>query len=167
MTKLTPYAQSALNKVREKHSAYRIARETIMAELDAILEQRLESYVAERDVAVRLADEAGVPRTQIGKSMGTTNYRTVQDILERAGYLPVSSTSDPSGDSWKLLQDGTGWLLVIKDFGEGSVSGSAYVAVEDGELIFVDGDNFVLSQVYRAGVAPEVIAVVNKTDGIA
>lgn len=167
MTKLTPYAQSALNKVREKHSSYRIARETIMAELNEILEQRLESYVAERDVAVKLADDAGVPRTQIGKAMGTTNYRTVQDILERAGSLPVTSVSDSSGESWKLLQDATGWLLIINDFGEGSVSGSAYVKVEDDELVFVDGDNFVLSQVYRAGVAPEVISAVNKTDGIA
>jgi len=154
--KLSQHGQSALNRVREKHSAYRIARETIMAELMTDLETRLESYVNDRDIAVRLADEAGVPRTQIGKAMGTTNYRTVQDILERAGGLSVAS-EQVSGDNWTVTAEQEGWRLTISDFGSASVSGSAVVLSDNGELVFVSGDEFVIPQVIRNGVVAEVI----------
>lgn len=160
MTKLSPHAQAALNKVREKHSAYRIARETITAELMLDLETRLENYVNDRDIAVRLADEAGVPRTQIGKAMGTTNYRTVQDILERAGALPVAP-SKVSGDNWVVMSDPEGWRLTINDFGIGVVSGSAIVRVEGEEIVFVSGDEFVIPQAYRGGIVPEVISAIS------
>lgn len=156
MTKLSPHAQSALNRVREKHSAYRIARETISAELATELENRLESYVNDRDVAVRLADEAGVPRTQIGRAMGTTNYRTVQDILERAMSLSVSATK-VSGENWSVTSEPDGWRLAINDFGAGGVSGSAVVLVDDGDLVYVSGDEFVIPQAFRGGIVPEVI----------
>jgi len=154
--KLSQHGQSALNRVREKHSAYRIARETIMAELMTDLETRLESYVNDRDIAVRLADEAGVRRTQIGKAMGTTNYRTVQDILERAGGLSVAS-EQVSGDNWTVTAEQEGWRLTISDFGSASVSGSAVVLSDNGELVFVSGDEFVIPQVIRNGVVAEVI----------
>jgi len=154
--KLSQHGQSALNRVREKHSAYRIARETIMAELMTDLETRLESYVNDRDIAVKLADEAGVPRTQIGKAMGTTNYRTVQDILERAGGLSVAS-EQVSGDNWTVTAEQEGWRLTISDFGSASVSGSAVVLSDNGELVFVSGDEFVIPQVIRNGVVAEVI----------
>lgn len=127
-----------------------------MAELMTDLETRLESYVNDRDIAVRLADEAGVPRTQIGKAMGTTNYRTVQDILERAGGLSVAS-EQVSGDNWTVTAEQEGWRLTISDFGSASVSGSAVVLSDNGELVFVSGDEFVIPQVIRNGVVAEVI----------
>ena len=127
-----------------------------MAELMTDLETRLESYVNDRDIAVKLADEAGVPRTQIGKAMGTTNYRTVQDILERAGGLSVAS-EQVSGDNWTVTAEQEGWRLTISDFGSASVSGSAVVLSDNGELVFVSGDEFVIPQVIRNGVVAEVI----------
>lgn len=156
MTKLNSHAQSALNKVREKHSAYRIARETVLAELMSELDERMVDYLNDRDVAVRLADEAGVPRTQIGKAMGTTNYRTVQDILERAGGLPIARQKI-SGENWSVTPESEGWRLTISDFGSASVSGSAVVLSDGGELVFVSGDEFVISQVIRNSVVTEVI----------
>lgn len=156
MTKLNSHAQSALNKVREKHSAYRIARETVMAELMSELDERMIDYLNDRDVAVRLADEAGVPRTQIGKAMGTTNYRTVQDILERAGGLPVAKQKI-SGDNWSVTPESEGWRLAIKDFGPASVTGSAVVLSDGGDLAFVSGDEFVIPNAHRGGIVAEVI----------
>lgn len=154
--KLSQHGQSALNRVREKHSAYRIARETIMAELMSDLENRLESYVNDRDIAVKLADEAGVPRTQIGKAMGTTNYRTVQDILERAGSLPSTAESF-SADTWTLTKEPEGWRITLKGFGASSVSGSAVIERQgDSELVFVSGDEFVIPQLYREDVVATV-----------
>lgn len=159
--KLSQHGQSALNRVREKHSAYKIARETIMAELMTDLETRLESYVNDRDIAVKLADEAGVPRTQIGKAMGTTNYRTVQDILERAGGLSVAS-EQVSGDNWTVTTEQDGWRLTISSFGSGSVSGSAVVTANGDDLVFVSGDEFVIPQVYRADVVGEIITAISR-----
>lgn len=160
MTKLSPHAHAALNKVREKHSAYRIARETVMAELMSELDERMSSFLDDRDVAVRLADEAGVPRTQIGKAMGTTNYRTVQDILERAGSLSVAK-QNVTGNGWQVVTESEGWRLVLKDFGDNLVSGSAIVRLDGDELIHVNGDEFVIPQVYRNGVAGEVIKAIS------
>lgn len=157
MTKLSPYAKSALDKVKDKNSALKVARESIMTELNLILEQRLESFVAERNLAVKLADDAGVPRTQIGKALGTTNYRTVQEILDQSG-ASVSYSAESEDGSWSVANVEEGLLLTIKRFGSGSVSGSAVVSVTStGDLEIVEGDSFVIPQVYRAGLVEEIV----------
>lgn len=162
MTKLSPFAQSALNRVREKHTAYKIARETISLELANELERRLESHLEERDIAVRLADEAGVPRTQIGKAMGTTNYRTVQDILERSSSITVTGTAPAApSEEWKVTRTNSGWSLTLFGFGPARVSGNAIVENRDGELATVDGDEFIVSNIYRAGIADEVLRAIS------
>lgn len=157
MTKLSPYAKSALDKVKDKNSALKVARESIMTELNLILEQRLESFVAERNLAVKLADDAGVPRTQIGKALGTTNYRTVQEILDQSG-ASISYSAESEDGSWAVANVEEGLLLTIKRFGSGSVSGSAVVSVTStGDLEIVEGDSFVIPQVYRAGLVEEIV----------
>lgn len=162
MTKLSPFAKSALDKVKEKNASLKLARESILAELNEILDQRLESYVTERNLAVKLADDAGVPRTQIGKALGTTNYRTVQEILDQSGGS-VSVSAESEEGSWSVAQAANGLLLTIKRFGSGSVSGSALVKVTtDQDLELIEGDSFVIPQVYRAGLVSQIIEASKK-----
>jgi hypothetical protein len=156
MTKLSPHAKATLDTLAEKHLSYTIAKATIEAELKNELEERVSSYRIERDVAMRLADEAGVPRTQLGKAIGTTNYRTVQEILNTAneGIPQVAQTSTKF--SLNAIGDGS-WGLSLHDVGAGSVSGYAVVKVLDGDLSLIEGDAFVIPQAYRNGLVQEVI----------
>lgn len=160
MTKLSPFAKSSLDKVVHAHLAYRVARDTIEKELQVELENRLESYTAERDRAVRLADEAGVPRTQIGKAMGTTNYRTVQEILDRAKGISGETFTD-SERRWSVTKTEAGWQLTIRNLGAGAVSGVATINAVNGEIAFVEGDAFVVPQIYRNNLAPEVLSAIS------
>jgi hypothetical protein len=115
MTKLSPSAKSALDRVVRSNMSYKIARDNFEEELQTELDFKLEAYVAERNTAVRMADMAGVPRTQIGRAMGTTNYRTVQDILEEAS-LTINMTESPD-KNWSVLETEYGWELVINSIG--------------------------------------------------
>lgn len=158
MTILSTHAKSALDAVKDKHLAYTIARATIKAELEAELEERVSSFRIERDIAMRLADEAGVPRTQLGKAIGTTNYRTVQDILNSAneGIPHIDQVSTKFSLTSVNAEAGI-WVLSLHNVGAGNISGSAEVKLAGDELMFVDGDEFIVPQTYRNGLAEEVI----------
>jgi hypothetical protein len=159
MTNLNPHAKSSLERVSKADNAYRTARDKFEEQLLQELDIKLVSYVAERNTAVMLADLAGVPRTQIGRALGTTNYRTVQDILEQAGDL-VHSFESHGEDKWTVIETSYGWELTVKDLGAGAISGTAVVASVDGELIYVDGDAFVVPQVYRNDIAEDIIKAI-------
>ena len=159
MTRLTQNAKQALDTLAEKHLALTVAKAMIEAELKTELNNRLSSFKNERDVALRLADQAGVPRTQLGKAMGTTNYRTVQDILE---VTEVATHSESSVDGkWSITTLPSGsFSLKIENMGIGSVTGTAVVDVVGEDLDFVEGDAFVIPQIYRNGYLEQVIASV-------
>lgn len=158
MTSLSPHAKSALERVVKSHVAYKVAREKFEEQMQIELDKKLESYVAERNTAVKQADISGVPRTQIGKAMGTSNYRTVQDILEQASdsVLVIESESR----NWTVIETAEGWELTISNLGAGAISGTAVVASVEDELIYVDGDAFVVPQVYRNGLAKDIIKAI-------
>lgn len=159
--KLTANAERALAEITTKHIALREAKVRFEAELKRELEERLEPYVKDRNAAVRLADDAGAPRTHIGKALGTSNYKTVQDILD---LTPTSSRTVETvvaknqtlTSGWSVVETSEGWRLTITSLGIGNVSGSAIVALVDDDLIWVDGDEFVIGQIYRNGLADEV-----------
>ena len=159
MTNLSPHAKSALERVSKADKAYRAAREKFEEQLLRELDGKLESYIAERNTAVKLADLADVPRTQIGRALGTTNYRTVQDILEESGEL-VKSVESQGEDKWTLIETEYGWELTVTSLGAGAVSGTAVVASVDGDLMYVDGDAFVVPQVYRNGISEDIIKAI-------
>lgn len=156
--KLSTQAKNALDRVVNTHVSYKIAREGFERELQAELQEKLKEFVEQRNRAVIMADKAGVPRTQIGKAMGTSNYRTVQEILEDA----AESVDFVAGenDNWAINKVENGYELSIIELGAGAVSGTAIVRVNNGELEFVEGDPFVVPQVYRNNVAPEIIQAI-------
>jgi hypothetical protein len=168
MTKLSPQAKSALDSLQEKHLAYTIAKGTIEAELKREASNRLSSIRQDRDMALRLAAESGVPKTQLGKAIGTSNYRTVQEILAETESVVRSSSGDP-GLSSKILVERHSeiglYKVSITNFGENSLTGSAIVGETDNqEIETVAGDQFVLPQIYRAGQGQFLLDQITKLD---
>ena len=164
MTKLSPQAKSALDSLQEKHLAYTIAKGTIEAELKREATNRLSSIKQERDMALRLAAECGVPKTQLGKAIGTSNYRTVQEIM--AETESVMRSGEP-GSSSKIVVERHSELglykVSITNFGENSLTGTAVVSeTENNEIETVAGDQFVLPQIYRAGYSEYVLNEIDK-----
>jgi hypothetical protein len=156
MTRLSPRAKASLDALAEKHLAYTIAKATIEAQLKQELAERLSSYKTERDMALRLACEAGVPRTQLGKAIGTSNYATVQEIL--ALTLVPEHVSSSGNGKWFLIRiSDNRWSLSIKDLGLQSLSGTAEVDLSKGDITYVSGDEFVIPQIYVNGLADEVL----------
>lgn len=169
MTKLNPHAKQAMDDLALKHRAYQIAKATIEAELKEELIERLSSFKSERDMALRLAEQAGVPRTQLGKAIGTSNYRTVLDILaETEGAVVKPDLGHSSNGKWSLTvlpgHYPDNYNLEIFEVGVGNITGSAQIVIDDGnprEIVFVDGNPAVVPAVYREGYAEEIIASVS------
>jgi hypothetical protein len=160
MTHLTPHAKQALDVLAMKHIAYITALEVTREELRQELEARVSGFRLERDIALRIADEAGVPRTKLGKTIGTTNYKTVQDILALTeDAVHVEQTPEMASNSrWIVYSAGEGLFnLSINNMGIGSLTGSAIVRVDGEDLVFVSGDEFVIPQIYRNGVHDAVM----------
>jgi DNA-binding phage protein len=159
MTRLSPNAESALDTLREKHIAYTIAKATIENQLKQELANRLATIRHDRDMALRLASEAGVPKTQLGKAIGTTNYRTVQEIMALTeGVVGSVDVGETRVDVERSLEPGI-FLVSVSALGEQKVSGKVLTYVDDdGSLIYNEGDAFVIPQLYRANLADNVIA---------
>lgn len=155
MTKLTPQAEMALRELRARDVEYRERKARLEIELKMELQERLKVLREERNNALVLAAQAGVPRTQLGKAIGTTNYKTVQDILAEASPALVSSDL-----GWSLLKTGekNQYTLQITNLGHAKVSGSAVVEIVDGDITLISGDEFVMPVIYREGLAQDVIA---------
>jgi hypothetical protein len=165
MTRLTQQAKSALDSLHEKHLAYTIAKGTIEAELKREANNRLGSIKQERDMALRLASDSGVPKTQLGKAIGTSNYRTVQEILAETDS--VLRSSGESGPSSKIIVERHSevglYRVSITNFGENSITGTAIIGeTENREIETVDGDQFVLPQLYRAGYGQFLLDQITK-----
>lgn len=156
MTRLSPHAKAALDSLVERHRAYVIAKATIEAELKQELVERLSVHKSERDMALRLADEAGVPRTQLGKAIGTSNYKTIQDIL---AATQANETSFQDGSSeWTLIKtSGSSWSLTVHNLGVNSMSGTAEIGLGDGGISYVSGEPWIIPAVYREGYADDIV----------
>lgn len=163
MTRLSPNAESALDTLREKHIAYTIAKATIENQLKQELANRLATIRHDRDMALRLASEAGVPKTQLGKAIGTTNYRTVQEIMAATEGVVGSIEVGEARVEVRRGAIEDEWWVSIANLGEQRLSGEVLVSVDgDSNLVFIDGDAFVIPQVYRAGYADVVLSKIGE-----
>jgi len=163
--KLSPSAKTALETVREKHLAYMIAKTNIEAELKRELAIRLENIRNERDNALRYADQMGVPRTQLGKAIGTTNYKTVQEILGSGLPTLSSVNSDIIGaEKFKIdVVSEHACQVYLTDVGDTNFTGTALIAVNDNnELEFIDGDLAVITQIYRNNLLDNILNALGK-----
>lgn len=159
MTRLNQSAKSALDTLQEKHLAYTIAKTTIEQELKRELQQRLAAIRHERDMAVRIAADAGVPKTQLGKAIGTSNYKTIQDILAQVDSV-IPSTFVPNVSGKMSVVTGSienEFVVTLNNFGDQSVSGQAMVTFVDDEPQMLSGDAFVLPQIYRNNAIDDLL----------
>jgi hypothetical protein len=155
--KLSPQAKSALEVLHEKHLNYTIARATIESELKKELQIRLAGAKQERDRALRIAADSGVPKTQLGKAIGTSNYRTVQEILAKTEGLDLSRKTNTTYGVLVQANPEGGYLVSLNNVGDNNVSGNAVLQLNGDELEFVSGDAFVLPQLYRNELVHYVI----------
>lgn len=164
MTKLSPVAESALKVLREQHLNYMLHKSTIEEELKKELQARLSSAKHERNVALRIAAEAGVPKTQLGKAIGTSNYRTVQEILAETESTDSSRLDTRSAGIVVEAHSENGlYQITLSNFGDNSISGQAMVQVDrEGNLDTVSGDQFVVPQIYRNDYREYVIDKIQK-----
>lgn len=155
MTRLTPHAKQSLETLVEEHSAYVLAKATLEAELKKQLGEQLSVIKRRRDIALRLANEAGVPRTQLGKTIGTSNYKTVQDILAETEEL-VTRSASPGMSIVK--QDDGNYSILLEHFGFAKVSGEAIVSIDSDGIEHVSGDAFVVGQLYQNEAVADILA---------
>jgi len=155
--KLSSPARSALDTVREKHLAYTIAKANIEAELKRELNIRLENIRNERDNALRYAVQVGVPKTQLGKAIGTSNYKTVQEIL--GATLSEVNTNIIGAEKLKIdVVSENACQVYLTDIGDNGFSGNALLSISDaGELEFIDGDLAVITQIYRNNLLNNIL----------
>lgn len=165
MTKLTPTAKSSLEILQEKHLAYTIAKSTIENELKRELTNRLAVIRHERDMAIRLAADAGVPKTQLGRIIGTSNYKTIQDILALTESVLSSSQVANASGKVSVVAEGDGKFLVhLTNVGDQSVSGSAIIGLDSsGSIELISGDAFVIPQIYRNDLLDVVVEQIQKS----
>lgn len=163
MTKLSPRAEVALETLRQKHSDYLVAKLNIEVELKQEIAKRLAGIRHERDTALRLASEAGVPKTQLGKAIGTSNYRTVQEIM--AGSSNVVAGDEESGTRIEVQRstiEGQ-FSVVVSNLGEQRLSGEVLLQVDNEQgLQYLDGDAFIIPQLYRAGLVDVVVSKIGE-----
>lgn len=163
MTRLTSQAKSSLETLQEKHLAYTIAKTTIEQQLKQELQERLIGIRHERDMALRLAADAGVPKTQLGKAIGTSNYKTVQEILAHTeSVIGISKDLNTNKVSVIALPNDL-YKVSLHSVGNQNVSGSATISVDDG-FVFVSGDQFVLPQIYRNELVETVWALIRNAN---
>lgn len=154
MTRLTPHAKQALETLVSEHSAYVLAKATLEAELKKQLIEQLAVIKRKRDVALRLASEAGVPRTQLGKTIGTSNYKTVQDILAETEDIVTKSANA----GWTVAKQDDGYYrIALSNFGFAKVSGEAVVSIIDDEIEHVSGDSFVVGHLYQNDAVKDIL----------
>lgn len=153
MTKLSPHAKQAVDYLADKHLAYTLAKVTIEAELKREFQERIHSFKLERDTALRLAAEAGVPRTQLGKTIGTSNYRTVQEILSETD----KSSSVAVDSKWSLVALPEAYYsLSVHEIGPAKITGTAVVDIQGTEIELIEGEPAVLTAIYRFGYADAI-----------
>jgi hypothetical protein len=161
--KVSTETQKLLGQVVTTNLAYRTAKDLLEAQMRVELESKLLELLNSRNKAVKDADAAGIPRTHIGKAIGTTNYRTVQEILDMQPSAYRNLSTQSYGQQWAIkdLEDGK-YNLSIANLGDAGMNGVAVVKFdfEGEEIFFVEGEEFVIGAIYRNGLAEDVLASV-------
>jgi hypothetical protein len=104
--------QMHLNNVRKANKAYREAKIGARALVKKRVEEELATYRSAMDMEVRLAVEAGVPKSVIAQEgMLTTNVRDVYTSLERTQHahdaLAEELERDPLAGRYEIDYDGS------------------------------------------------------------
>ena len=112
-----------LDAVMQAKQRYVIAKTTLEQRLRDELSKQLGNMKAQVDVAIRYAHDSGANKAEILRALGTKDYRTVYDSLERTQGVERVEGIDPL-DSTYLL-DGLVLSVSYANHGPLTVNGSA------------------------------------------
>ena len=132
-----------LDAVMQAKQRYVIAKTTLEQRLRDELNKQLDLIKAQVDVAIRYAHDSGANKDEILRALGTKDYRTVYDSLERTqgverveGIDPLDSlyTYDPNESTLIVKYDNHGPLDVT------GVAGFTIKKMDDGTVWFMAQD---------------------------
>lgn len=99
-------------RVRTTRDALREAKLHAKERARAIVEEEVLVYRAALDHEIRLAFNAGVPKMQIGRAMGTTDLATVRASLQRTSGLASTTEAESIPDRFAWANDERTEILV-------------------------------------------------------
>ncbi len=110
-TRLDANQQAKLRAVAEADDAWRHAKKHALQEAKKIAAEKVAQYLYVRDVAIRDAIDAGVPKVLVGEDgIGNSNPYAIRDALERVGVKEVVEV-DPGRFFWgEILAADENWV---------------------------------------------------------
>lgn len=150
-----------LDAVRKAKQAYVIAKATLEQRLRDDMSRELANLQTQIDIAVRYAYDSGETKANILRSLGTKNFATVAESLER-----TSGVTELIGDGPYSWSDKDTVTVSYDNYGPNGYSGEASFLVkklDDGRYLFLAFDPL-WSDDYK--VRNDVVAAIDgKTDG--
>jgi hypothetical protein len=149
---------SAVNKAKQ---AYVVAKTNLEQRLREQMREELANLQTQIDIAVRYAYDGGESKRDIGRALGTSNYNTINESLER-----TNGVVEIIGDSPYSWSDKDTVTVSYDNHGPSEYSGEASFVVkklDDGRYLFLGLDPL-WSDDYKT--RNDVVAALDgKTDG--
>ena len=130
---------SAVNKAKQ---AYVMAKTNLEQKLREQMREELSNLQTQIDIAVRYAYDSGESKRDIGRALGTSNYNTINESLERTSGVTEVTGDDPYNEIFTMMDSET--VVVSYDrHGPSNYSGEASFTVkklDDGSYLFLSLD---------------------------
>lgn len=131
-----------LSAVSKAKQAYVAAKTTLENRLREQMREELANIQTQIDIAIRYAYDSGETKRDIGRALGTSNYNTINESLERTSGVAELVGDDPYDQMFTMMGDDT--VVVSYDrHGPNSYSGEATFSIkklDDGNYLFLSFD---------------------------
>jgi len=131
-----------LSAVSKAKQAYVSARTTLEQRLREQMYEELSAIQTQIDIAVRYAYDAGEKKRDILRALGTSNYNTINESLERTSSVAEFVGDDPYAQIFTKVDDST-VMVSYDNHGPNGYSGEARFTVkklDDGSYLFLSLD---------------------------
>ena len=131
-----------LSAVSKAKQAYVMAKTTLEQRLREQMKEELGNLQTQIDIAVRFAYESGESKADILRALGTTNYHTIYDSLERTNAVTEIVGDDPYNQIFSMMDSET-VVVSYDNHGPSGYSGEASFTVkklDDGSYLFLSLD---------------------------
>jgi hypothetical protein len=126
-----------LDAVSKSRQAYLIAKSTLESRLREQMKIELMNLQTQVDIAIRLAYESGESKSSIMRAMGTKDYGTMQQSLDRTQGVAEIVGTNPLDSVYEIDGD----LLYVRYVNHGS---QAYNGVAEFKIKKLDNGNILL-----------------------
>jgi len=149
-----------LSAVTKAKQAYVSAKTTLEQRLREQMYEELSSIQTQIDIAIRYAYDSGEKKRDILRALGTSNYNTINESLERTSAVAEFVGDDPYAEVFTMMG---GDVVVVNydNHGPKGYSGEASFTIkklDDGSYLFLSLDPL-WSDDYR--VRNDVVAVLD------